>query len=454
MKQVVRRDSSCSEFPILSRGRGTRESVAIFSALIKLAVRPACCKQSRYHTRMLRVLRGSSQHFSEPARDLKRKRGGAEFILRCCTTESLVEVVQSGVCQSSDGCILTPPLSPSFLSSRQQVESKIRWKSDHMRVKHFTVQIISRKINVCISVSQKFPCCHPIDLMVKKFKMTMQTLLGIRTGLILYILPLPVCILSLWSPQFTLRGPLFSTLILFPLFLAQLYPFTSDSGFRFGLMLPWYIYFGTVAKILFSVPERSFWRLGHEREEAVKMKEWGWAKFRWSVALMCSMRGVGWNFQVKGLPALEKENETKGQFLTRQLASFVWLFLATDLSSLVLRRVHFQPGVNMSARDLDWGTRFLVLLVMGVQSYCSTSMLYQWFAIFGVLLGVSEQKVSNNFDDPSFSKSRPRQDNQQLTHLGMATHVRRPKESHNPPLFLGFILASRSARGTLLSHLS
>jgi hypothetical protein len=33
---------------------------------------------------------------------------------------------------------------------------------------------------------------------------------------------------------------------------------------------------------------------------------------------------------------------------------------------------------------------------MGVQGYFSTSMLYQWFAIFGVLFGVGEQKVSMN----------------------------------------------------------
>lgn len=217
--------------------------------------------------------------------------------------------------------------------------------------------------------------------------------LHIPPGLLLYLTPLPLCILSLWTPPFPLRGPLFSALILTPLLLAQSRPFTQDAGFRFGLMLPWYIYFGTVSKILFSTPERSFWRLGHEREEATKMKKWGWEKFKWSVALTCSLRGVGWNFQVKGLPAPEKEKETKGEFTWRQLKRFLILFLATDLSSLFLRRMHFPPDIEMSSGDLGLGTRFLVLLVMGLQSYCSTSMLYQWFAIFGVLLGVSEPKV-------------------------------------------------------------
>jgi hypothetical protein len=125
--------------------------------------------------------------------------------------------------------------------------------------------------------------------------MAMRTPLQIPTGLILYIAPLPFCILSLWSPRFPLRGPFFSILILLALFMAQFYPFGNDARLRYGLMLPWYIYFGTVAKILFCIPEESFWRLGHERKEAMRMKIWGWQKLKWmesGVVVLDAGRGM------------------------------------------------------------------------------------------------------------------------------------------------------------------
>lgn len=215
----------------------------------------------------------------------------------------------------------------------------------------------------------------------------------VATGLILNLTPLILCIISLWSPPYPLRGLLFSSIILLSLFTAQFYPLSKDAGLRYGLMWPWIIYFGTIAKILFCIPEQTFWRLGHERQEAMKMKRWGWQKFKWSLALLCSTRGIGWNFQVKGIPALEKGQETRTKFLWKRMKIF-FLFLGTDLSSSFIRRMHFPPTVEMSARELGLGTRVLMLLMMGVQSYCSTSMLYQWAAIFGVLLGLSEPKVS------------------------------------------------------------
>lgn len=215
----------------------------------------------------------------------------------------------------------------------------------------------------------------------------------IPMGLFIYIILVPISISALWVPPFRGRGVLFSSLILSLLYLAILNPpFPGDTNKSVSLALLWYLYFGNIEKVLFQTPESSYWRLGRRRQEALSMPPFSWEKFQWAASLSFNMRGVGWNWQVKGVPT-SNVNEPRGHFLLKQARGLLVCFLCLDACSFYLRGNHFED-TSMSASGMSWERYLGTLAVMCVQGYFATDFQYLIFSIMAVGTGICEPKVT------------------------------------------------------------
>ena len=141
------------------------------------------------------------------------------------------------------------------------------------------------------------------------------------------LLPL-VQIFAFALPPFRYRSHIFV-----PLILALIYGtwsnLCSDAPDLRGFMIgqwPWYL--NTLEKLLFHpVPEKEYWRMGRPAQEAMSMSFF--SKLKWSAALYCNPRGIGWNYQVKGIPKQRAPN-TKMGFFIQQIKEIAIVFLAID----------------------------------------------------------------------------------------------------------------------------
>src|SRR4051794_25467187 len=109
------------------------------------------------------------------------------------------------------------------------------------------------------------------------------------------LLPLSL-LLSLSLPPFRFRGILCSILIISLVYLTFTSPFPPSSPntqARYGLFAIWFYYLPVLHKLLFTIPEESFWRIHHDEKgritsekEGLQLK--GWAKIKWAAALVSS----------------------------------------------------------------------------------------------------------------------------------------------------------------------
>ena len=92
------------------------------------------------------------------------------------------------------------------------------------------------------------------------------------------------------------------------------------------LQAPWYL--TTVGRLVFyPVPEKEYWRSDKSRAETMSLSFFD--KMKWSAALYCSPRGIGWNYQVKGVPEY-KPPHTKAQFFFQQIERLAVCFILLD----------------------------------------------------------------------------------------------------------------------------
>ncbi|MCJ1395079.1 hypothetical protein MMC18_007960 [Xylographa bjoerkii] len=123
-----------------------------------------------------------------------------------------------------------------------------------------------------------------------------------------------------------------------------------------------------------------------------------WTKLKWSAALYCSPRGIGWNYQVKGVPAYEAPR-TKANFLLNQATWLAVIWLAIDALQVYHVEVFYggQPdimtmpfigtgGQHLGQRALNGVTTTLTAVYLPVQNA------YTVIAMFSVLLGGSAPK--------------------------------------------------------------
>jgi hypothetical protein len=195
-------------------------------------------------------------------------------------------------------------------------------------------------------------------------------------------------------PAFPRRGTLltvFTALMVYPCLLAPSPPIPHIATPRFGLVAMWLFYVGWLGKMLFHDPEHDFWRTGRPPHEAEAMP-FGWQKFKWAASLLCSWRGVGWNCQVRRLPA-PRPRVGRWRFAAREVARAAVYYVLHDAASAWVRRCHFYDEAD-SIANLSWPRR----AALETASAASAAWMHQYqFAVYGavfVAMGIYEEEVS------------------------------------------------------------
>ena len=157
---------------------------------------------------------------------------------------------------------------------------------------------------------------------------------------------------------------------------------------------PWYL--GTVEKLLFSIPERDYWRLNRQQGEALTLS-W-FAKFKWAMALYCSPRGAGWNFCVKGVPAYTGPKSRVG-FVLNQLGWLTVCAIGIDAMGLYTKEYYFGArGVGReqaTSYSSNW-RRSAVNAFHGLFTpYLGLNLAYGQIAIMCIGLGLDAPEVSS-----------------------------------------------------------
>ena len=121
-------------------------------------------------------------------------------------------------------------------------------------------------------------------------------------------------------------------------------------------------------------------------------------KLGWSASLYCSPRGIGWNYQVKGVP--EYHIKTKKEFFVGNLLWLAVVFLLIDITNVYIIETVYDskpdpatmayidfPGSFFGRRfyNMFWGT--LAMVYLPVQN------LYTQIALVSVLCGGGQPKV-------------------------------------------------------------
>jgi hypothetical protein len=201
------------------------------------------------------------------------------------------------------------------------------------------------------------------------------------------LLPIAM-ILGLASPPFRGRGVFWTTIIGYLVYRSLLDEFPSDIQSRYAVFQSWFWYMPTIQKLLCSEPEQAYWRLDKLRAEATHMS-FGFEKLRWAAALLVNPRGIGWNFQIRGVPLLDYRKEQKSNFLIRQTLRLFQGYLLTETALLYLRTCKFPDVLD----NITYGKQIVIGLVSGILVY--GSWLFQWstVSILGVASGLSKPSV-------------------------------------------------------------
>ena len=165
---------------------------------------------------------------------------------------------------------------------------------------------------------------------------------------------------------------------------------------------PWYL--STIEKLLFSLPERDYWRLHRQPAEALTLS-WP-AKFKWAVALYCSPRGVGWNFRVRGVPRYTGPKSRPG-FILNQLGWLTVCAVGIDAMGFYTREYYFagrEGGrAGVTSYSSNWARSAVNALHGLFTPYFGLNIAYGQIAILCVGLGLDDPEVG-----PFETRNRPR----------------------------------------------
>lgn len=220
-----------------------------------------------------------------------------------------------------------------------------------------------------------------------------------RRSIVPHVL-LPVTqLLALSLPPFRARSPIFVALIAALGFLSYLNMVTDDIATRLALVNQWWIFLGTIEKLLFSNVEEDYHQVGRKRREAALMP-FGLEKFKWALSLLLSPRGIGWNFQVKGVPVVAEKSllrtSTKWQFLRLQILRYIKYFVITDLIHVYATRNMYGTGIEpemLTVRASTWSRSFLNALFAGLKIYFPLQLAYTMGSIISVHVGMYDPQV-------------------------------------------------------------
>lgn len=237
-----------------------------------------------------------------------------------------------------------------------------------------------------------------------------NTYLGTPSSSIIpHILLWVVQFVALVSPQTFMRSAVFSIIIIYLAIYCNLHPhFTNDFGLSQPFSIAWSFYMATLAKLLFSGaegPEAHFWRIDKASKEGRSYNNFGWKKIRWATGLMFNQRGIRWNHQVKNTP--KPPQMGRSGFLLSQFFKFLACACLADLLFETHRRVNFatQDGkvgeMNskfLTIRHSSWKWSFIKTFSLGILPYFMLSMQYAQGAFLGVMLRLTQPKVSRNLN--------------------------------------------------------
>ena len=196
-------------------------------------------------------------------------------------------------------------------------------------------------------------------------------------GLLPHVL-LPLSeLLALTLPPFEYRAHIFVPIILALSIATYTTHFGNTVESRALSGIHWTVFTGTIAKLLFSSPEEEYWRLDRPRMEAVS-KPFGFSKLHWATSLCLNQRGIGWNFQVKGVPP-NPYSQSKRAFIRGQLVKYVQSYIMTDLLHLYFMKYHYIEGVNIAFLNLranTWTRSFCNAFCAGAKLYFPIQMNY------------------------------------------------------------------------------
>ena len=204
--------------------------------------------------------------------------------------------------------------------------------------------------------------------------------------------PLILCL-----PPFKYRALVFVPIIVGLAYTTFQNVFTDDMELLCAMISQWPWYLGTIEKLLFTYPEKDFWRLDRARAEASYMPP-SLSKLMWSSSLWGNLRGIGWNHQVKGVPRATAP-QTKWRFIFYQLGWYARYYLICDvLITYTLRHYYSSSSMDFASltiRDPSWPRSFLNAFVAGALVYFPIALQYTLGSIVSVLIGLSQPKVSH-----------------------------------------------------------
>ena len=198
----------------------------------------------------------------------------------------------------------------------------------------------------------------------------------------------PLTFLVLFTlPPFRLRSAIYLAAFTF-FFLRCFVPLSIPpewSQLTLSFALAWMYYLGWLAKMLFYQPEHHFWRVGRPAHEAeyytglLNRQKLGWA-----CQLLASPRGVGWNFQVRGL---RPRSRLYGRwwFVAMQIARATALApVSVGMSAVLARDYHALGG---------WWKALVLGPVEALKIWADQEALYSVFCALFVAAGFSREEV-------------------------------------------------------------
>ncbi|CAF9922109.1 hypothetical protein IMSHALPRED_005340 [Imshaugia aleurites] len=118
------------------------------------------------------------------------------------------------------------------------------------------------------------------------------------------------------------------------------------------------------------------------------------SKLKWSAALYVNPRGIGWNYQVKGIPE-QRASDTRRGFFIQQFKEIAVVYLALDVLNIYTSRYYYKPGVDpltLTIRADTWPRGIWNAYSGMANQVLTTSYLHLQIATFSVLLGGSQPK--------------------------------------------------------------
>lgn len=215
-----------------------------------------------------------------------------------------------------------------------------------------------------------------------------------------YFLLLGLQILALWVPPFRGRAPIFVLAVIACAAVLHSDRVGDDPQIAYAFGMAWPSYLATIDRLLFTIPEQSFWRVGDKKGEAI-LYGFGLKKLRWSMSQFFNPRGIHWNYEAKGIARVEGKPEFRSRtaFVYRKSILFLKLCFGYDILHTYLVSQHREAGLAnrvytpLGDRPFMWS--FATTAAAAYVMFCGVQLNHLLTSITFVGLGLSEPEVGS-----------------------------------------------------------